>query len=372
MRPVSARFLEAIRGSHQAVFEVRVCETTQQTGTNPTGTIIPISGGDVQWDIESDILATVELTCPDGSLYPTSPQSLLAPYGNELFIRRGIVFGNGVTEWVSLGYFRIKRVEQDDARGGEIRISGQDRMSRIVANPVTVVQFFATDTRGYLVSFLIATASMTVTIEWDSTSVRDGQIGRTIVLDNNRWEVLNDFITGLGKIWYFDYRGVLVIKTPPALTSPVWEVDAGDNGVLVSMGQSLDDEGVFNYVQVDGATPDNDLDPQVSGVNADGDITSPTWTGSKFGVVSKLVENSEVTAFTLNNYLNALLKASLGFPKQIDFTAVPNPALEPYDPVLVRLSSTVADTHVIRKLTIGLSPESPVTAETREYVNREF
>lgn len=344
-----------------------MCEP-EQTGVDPVGTVIPIDSGDVQWDIESDVLATVELIVPDGSLYPTDPGDLLAPYGNELFIRRGVTYGAGIVEWVSLGYYRILSVEQDDARGGPFRVSGQDRMWRLINNPRDSLQYNANETRELMVREVIAFASITATIEWDDPALRDGQIGRTIIFDNDKYDVLAEFIASLGKVWYWDYRGILVIKDPPNSNVPVWDVDAGENGVLVSMGRSISSEGVFNLVEVYGNPTDNDLELPPGAGDADGDINSPTWTGSKFGVVSKVVTDSLATVFTVNAMAKALLRASLGFPKSIDFSAVPNAALEPYDPVRVTLNGQENGVHILRKLTIPLTPAGAITAETREYV----
>ena len=114
MRPVSDAFLDAVRGSHRMCARARVCPPGQ-TGVDPDGVDIPILAGQVEQDATADVRATVDLTT-DGSAWTAEVGDLLTPYGNELFVERGIVFGNGDREWVSQGYFRIDSVEQDDAR----------------------------------------------------------------------------------------------------------------------------------------------------------------------------------------------------------------------------------------------------------------
>src|SRR5688572_10172044 len=104
IRPVSAAWNRTVTGSHTMVAEARVCETFQ-TGTDPDGTTVSILAGAVTLDASADVRSTLDLTVDGTALWPTFANSLLAPYGNEIFVRRGIQYGIGVTEWVSLGYF---------------------------------------------------------------------------------------------------------------------------------------------------------------------------------------------------------------------------------------------------------------------------
>lgn len=95
MRPVSGAFLAALRGSHRAPAQAFVV-AAGQTGTAPTGTEIAIVGGDVQADATAAIRATLQLTTT--AEFPERAGDDLAPYGNEIFVRRGIAFGGGRAE----------------------------------------------------------------------------------------------------------------------------------------------------------------------------------------------------------------------------------------------------------------------------------
>src|SRR5690606_38296432 len=57
--------------------------------------------------------------------FPRSPQDRLSPFGHEVQVWRGVEVG-GVEEVVSLGVFRIDRVEEVD---GQVRLTGLDRLS---------------------------------------------------------------------------------------------------------------------------------------------------------------------------------------------------------------------------------------------------
>jgi hypothetical protein len=373
VRPVSQRWLDTIRGSHQAVFEVRVCEPGQ-SGTDPPGTVVPIAGGDVQYDIESDILATVQVQISDSGLYPDNPGDLLAPYGNELFVRRGIAYGGGAVEWVSLGYFRINSVEQPQALGGDILVSGQDRMGLLAKAELNGTGFSAARTYGQIVFDLISNVPLRPlypgsTIVWENTTLRDTAVGRQTAFDGDAFTFLDDLITSIAQVWYWDHRGYLVIKEAPNIDEPVWAVDAGADGVLVSMGKSISDEGVYNMIYVIGGSPDTGDPTPPQDAAYDTNPASPTYYLGKYGQVQKIItETLAVTIAQVRKLARATLQASIGLPASIDFTAVPNAALEPYDPITVKLRAGEERVHIIRRMTIPLDVDNALSAQTKEYV----
>ncbi|MBM0274139.1 DUF5047 domain-containing protein [Micromonospora tarensis] len=363
MRPVSERFLDAIRGSHEAVFSATVV-APGQTGVAPTGTDITIADGDVTLDGTAQVRSTLELTT-SGTLWPVRATDLLAPYGNEVFVRRGIRYTIGLTEWVSLGYYRIDSTEQDDAPDGPIRVLGQDRMAGIVEGRLTAPrQFAASTTRGALLSALITEIYPWATIEWDSTGVRDAAIGRQILVEEDRYAACAELVKSVGRIWWWDHRGVLVVRTPPLSTEPVWEASHGQLGVLLDLGRRLTRVGAHNGVIASGEGADTAAPARALVVDATRD--SPTQWGGRFGKVPRFYSSPFITtdgqAWTA---AASLLMAELGLPYSVDFEAVPNPALEPFDTVRLRYRGR-SEVHVIDRLTVPLTVEQPISAATRE------
>lgn len=361
MRPVSDRFLASLHGSHRAAVQAFVV-AAGQTGTSPDGDELAVLGGDVQLDATAAVRSTLALTV--SGAFPVRASDALAPYGNEVFVRRGIAFAGGSVEYVSLGYFRIKSVEQDDAPDGPIRIAASDRMAGIVAaRLVAPVQFAANATYGDVVANLVGEVYPWATIEWDDTAETD-PLGRALIAEEDRFAFLDDLVTGLGKAWFWDYRGVLVIRTAPDPGAPVWEVASGANGVLVSMGREISDEGVYNAVVVSGEALDTTTPP--SAVAYDNSPASPTYWDGPFGKVPRFYVSSFITTTAqAQATANAMLRSSLGLPYNVDFQAIVNPALEPYDPVLVRFAGRT-ETHVINRLTVPLTADQAMSAETRE------
>jgi hypothetical protein len=129
MYPVSARFLEHINGTHHALVQARLLTTTQ-FGANPTGTDLPILSGDVKLSATSDNKSTLEIVVPGDY------RDLVLPFGTEVWVARGIDYGDTTQEMVPLGYFRIDDVEQESAPYGPVRLSCSDRISQLKQNRV--------------------------------------------------------------------------------------------------------------------------------------------------------------------------------------------------------------------------------------------
>lgn len=370
MRDVSDRFLDTLRGSHLAVFRARVC-TTFQTGTDPDGTEIDIVSGDVKSSATADIRSTLDLTTSES--WPRLASDLLAPYGNEIFVERGIQYGNGQREFVGLGYFRINTPEQDEAPDGEITISATDRMAGIIdAKFLTPRQFASTLTNGDLVETLITEVYPDATITWDDTDVRDDTTNRTIITEDDRFAVLKDLVTSLGKIGYWDHTGTFQVKTPPDVTGdPSWTIDAGRDGVLINMSRGLTREGVYNAVVATGEATDTTAPARAVAYNLD--PTSPTYYNGAFGPVPRFYSSPFIT--TNAQALSAatsILRKQLGIPYQVELASIANPAVEPYDvieakyPKRARSRSLRTELHVVDQVTIPLVPTSPVVLQTRE------
>lgn len=369
MLPVSDAFLAAVRGSHRIVSRARVI-TPGVTGANPAGVDLRILDGSVTLDATADVRGSLDLTVvepwPDGNTTAD-----LVPYGTEVAISRGIVFGNGAIERAPLGIYRLVTVEQDDAPAGALRISAQDRMSGIVeARMLTPVSYAASETFGEVVTELVEAVYPAAVIEWDDASDLE-PIGRKVVVEEDRYGFLRELVTSLGKVFFWDYRGVLVIRDPPDPTVPVWDVDAGASGVLVEASRALSREEVYNAVVATGEALD-DVAPPL-GIAYDLDPTSVTYWNGDFGKVPRRFSSPFITtnAQAVKAAQNMLAEA-LGLPYAVDLSVVPNPALEPLDVVRVtyppdrtRSPAVRQETHVLDVLTIPLNPAGTLTASTR-------
>lgn len=362
MRPVSAAFIRAVSGSHRMVADARIV-TPGLTGVNPAGTDIPILSGDVTLDGSADSRSVLTMTTEGRGMWPTRASDLLTPYGAEVFVRRGIAFGNGTVEWVSLGYHRLDTPEQDDAPDGPIRLVARDRMAGIVDGDLTApVAFPASSSYGQVVEQLVTDVYPWAVIEWDDGDTQP--IGRQVICEQDRYGFLDDLITSLGKTWHWDHRGILVIRSLPDPTAPVATVASGEGGVLVSLSRRLTRIGVHNGIVATGQGADTATPVRAVAVDLNPD--SPTYWHGSFGKVPRFYSSPLITSPSqAQDAAAAMLRQALGLPYAVDFAAVPNPALEPGDVIRVRYPGR-SELHVIDRLSISLTSQAGMTASTRE------
>lgn len=348
---------------------VRIC-TPGMNGTNPAGTVIPIETGSVTFDTSAQVNATADVVTSQS--WPVNYQDLLTPYGNEAFIERGVIYGDGSTEWVSLGYYRINTVEQADAPLGSVEITCSDRMQGVVdARIPSPITFAAGTTVISIIQSLITGIYPWALFDYDA-SLSTATINVAQTTTDDRYGFINDLVTSYGMIWYWDYRGYLFIHHPPSLTAPVLMINSGRSGVLVSMARGLDRTGVYNGCAATGQQASDQAPPYALVVDAN--PSSPTYWNGNFGQVPQFYSSSFLTTIAqCQSAANSLMLVSTGLPYEVDFGIVPNPALSLYDPVTVVYSNgNNSELHVLKQMVIGLAAADPMTAQTRQFVNGVF
>lgn len=381
----STAFREGIRGSHKIVTRIRVISTSNYIGVSPPGRDLKIVEGSVTLDGTADIRGHFDAEVAEKWPYTNTTDDLV-PYGTEVQVSRGIEYGNGGIERIPLGIYRLDSVEQDDAPFGTIRLVGQDRMAQVKDSELEIPRVFMAGTSvGSVVQTLVQEVYPNQVPQWDSADSTTGSsklLGITLVAEQDRFGFLDDLIKALGKIWYFDYRGQLVIKSPPTSKEPVYTINAGADGVLVSAHRNLSREGIYNAVIVTGEAL-NTVTP-IRQVVYDLDPNSATRYGGPFGKIptfysSPAISDAVAAVGNLQAVLagTAVLEKIKGLPYNIDFQSVPAPFLEPYDPVTVVYAIDLEATpkqrteqHVLDKLTIGLGAEQAMGAATRLTSNK--
>lgn len=363
MRPVSAQFNNIVRGSHTIAVRVRAL-TTYQTGVNPVGTELTVIKGDVVLDSSADIRGTLDVTVDGTNAFTSDSDGLLTPYGNEIFVERGIVYGSGTREMVSQGYYRIYTVTQAGEPDSPIRITGRDRMSGVLdARLLAPMQFLAGTSVQTIFQTLVTEVFPLAVIEFDYNAASD-TIGRDQIADEDRYAFLRDLARSRGKVMYWDYAGKLQVKTAPSSSAIVFDVNAGQDGVLITLDRELTREGVYNAVVATGQAPDS-LEP-VRAQALDMNPNSPTFWNGKFGRVPRYFFSTFLTTVAqCATAARSILERILGLPYNVDFNMVPNPALEPLDPIRITHEDGY-ENHILERVAIPLTVDDPMTGRTRE------
>lgn len=336
----------------------------------PLENIIPIEDGSITFDSTAQIMGSLSLTTSQS--WPVNSQDLVTPYGNEVFVERGVVYGDGSTEWVSQGYYRINSVEQDNAPNGTLAISAQDRMAGIIDARITSPITFAAGTTVLTMIESLVTAVYPWAVFDYNPTLATASINVAQTTTDDRYGFIDSLVTSYGMVWYWDYRGVLFIDVPPNLSSPVLTINSGSHGALVSLARTLDRQSLYNGCVATGQSASSD--PPPFAVVVDTNPASPTYWYGQFGQVPQFYSSSFLT--TNDQCVSAatsLLLQSTGLPYEVDFGMVPNPALAVFDPVTVTYNNGInVEIHVLKQIVVGLKASDAMTAQTRQLVSGSF
>jgi hypothetical protein len=332
-----------------------------QTGVDPDGDEIPVIDGDVTFDADARILSTLDLTTEGHE----ARHVLAEPYGTELYVERGVYYGDETIEWVGLGYFRLDTVGESSVSLGNARILAKDRMAQVIDERLSFPKVFPKNTTVQAIfNNLIMDVYPDAVIEYDFGT--ELFIDRTHVCERDRYDFLRELATARGKIFYFDYRGVLVVKDRPVSTAPVFTVSGGSGGVLLEPAhEELSREGTYNGVVAFGEGTDEI--PPVRKLAYNADSQSKTYWYGKFGQVPRFFFSPFITT-SAQAYSAAvsILDRVLGEPYRLDLSIVPNPALEVFDTLEIILAHHTTRRQMMQTMRIPLSPEQPMIGNTKD------
>lgn len=364
MRGVSDLFAPALRQSHRMAVEAIVVGPYLSMPLH-----LPVSGGSVTIDASNPIRARCEIEVPDTGLFPKQYQDALAPYGSEVSVRRGIRYPNEAVELVPLGVFRVEEVNLD-AGTGTITLSGQDRMAQVADERFTTPYAPARHSRHVdVLEDLVKAVYPNVGIELPPIA---SQV-LAPVFEEDRLAAIVDLATAIGCEAFFDGTGRFVVRPVPSpeVSDYVWVADASPTGVLVGASRRLAREGAYNGVVARG----QDAASGSVGVQAlvtDDRSDSPTRWGGPFGHVPRFYSSPLITTVAqARSAATALLQKVTGLADATEATCVPNPALEPGDPVLVTWPDGTSAVHQVESFAIPLSPSGTMTLRSKRAIELE-
>lgn len=346
MYPVSDRFLARLAESHTPVTAVQLFLTD--------GRVVDVehTGGSVTVDRSQAIRRTCTVTIADPSLIPVTPADQLATYGARLRVSRGVEYGDGSSELVPLGVFRLDSADGDIGEG-PVNLAGK-ALEACIADDKFTEAYTATGTVVGAITALIQRSLPGADV---LSSITDVSIGsRTFDVEADPWAGAQEIAAAAGAEVYTNADGVFVIAVLPDLLStvPVWSVEAVEGGVYVSGNRAMTADNVYNGVLARGENT-SDSAPPVSALVVDNDPGSPTYWGGPYGRRPKFISSS--TLITTNLCAQAanleLLQAKA--PNATgDFSALPNPALEPGDVLRVAHSDGTRELHQVAAFTVPL------------------
>lgn len=346
MYPVTPRFLARLAESHTPVTRVQLLLTD--------GRVLDLehTGGSVQVDRKNAIRRTCTVTVADPSLIPRDPASQLATYGARLLVQRGVEYGDGSTELVPLGVFRLDSVDGDVSEG-PVTLQGKD-LSVIVADDAFTEPYKATGTVAGAVAALIQRSIPTADV---ISTIASTPIGaRTFDVEADPWAAAQEIAAAAGAEVYCNADGTFVISTLPDLitATPVWAVEAVEGGVYISGDRAMSSDGVHNGVLARGENTEENV-PPVSYLATDDNPASPTYWGGPYGRRPLFYSSSTLTTVNACAQAANLKLAEAKAPNASgDISSLPNPALEPGDVIRVTHPDGSRELHQVASFTVPL------------------
>lgn len=368
---VSDRFMDAVAGSHESITRMRLLDRSSipQYGTNPIGVDIPIIDGNVTMSLIGDVKRSLSVTVP-GDWWDR-----VQPYGQELFVERGIDFGDGTTEMVPLGYFRINSVSQESAPDGVVDVEAQDRICRLIENRVKFPTQIPDGTTHRAVFDGLINGALFNSFDtyWfkpnipivftaydpDAFTVSGGQ-----VVEDSSYDVLVELATNRDAVLRFRATGELEVGPREGQVSgeKVVTIRGGPGGTLVRASRATTREGVYNSVAA------STSDPAIGtsrAWQAFGDQASPLYFAGPFGTVTRYFASPLLrNVGDASTAATTVLSRYRGLPIAVDLEVVPNPATEPGDPFSLDLGS-LSGVYQVETIGMPLSGSSPMKITTR-------
>lgn len=366
MWPVTDRFLTAIR--QPGIRTIATVDVLDQ-GTIVQGGL-PIVSGTLTRDRTALNLGRLSCVVASPELAPRTPTDILGPAGFELQLNTGVQYYDGTQELVPSGIYGIQKAR---VSGADLTtsIDADDRSRKVAEALLEVPRSFAPGhDPGLTALALVLEVIPGVTLHIDSVGFEAG--GRvTYGVDSNRWSIINSVFKSVGAWVYFDGEGNLAGQPEPDVrtTNPVWTIDDGPGGVLIAT-QPVDllwsRESAFNKTRV--VAENLEFDVTYVGTATDTATSSPSFYGGRFGPKPMPTVHSAHATSTAGCQAaaRALLVAKQGVAMSIDFSTVPNRALEPADVVTIRQTNLGIDLPVvIDSLVTDLAPGGGMTGAVR-------
>lgn len=348
MYPVSERFLATLGQSHRVITQVQLVRTDGEVVD------LPHTGGSVQVDRKAAIRRTCSVTSADVSLIPTSPSDQLAVYGARLRISRGVDFGDGTSELVPLGLFRLDDVDGDPLLG-PVTLTGK-AIECIVQDDRFTVPYRAT---GTVVSAITALILRSIPDAQAVSLIADTAIGaRTWDIEGDPWAAVQEIAAAAGAECYTNADGTFVISALPDLSTatPVWSVEAGEGGVYIKGKRGMSSAGVNNGVLARGEGTESGA-VAVSYLATDDDPGSPTYWDGPFGRRPMFYSSATIINSASAQAASQLKLQAAKAPNATgDFSSMPNPALEPGDVLRVVHPDGLKELHQVASFTVPLEP----------------
>lgn len=347
---ISPRFAQilATGTSYQMVARLEVLNAAGSVILDSaSSTILNVVNGAIVVDGQASFTRSItDLTVvdPTYSLVPRSKSDFFSPAANnELRVSIGGMI-DGVPEYVPQGIFHLEGAKVEDSAGGlSIMLSAYDRARKYSrAKRVIPRKFLASGDSTWPGGWPIyqAITALLQDALSGTTVLSDGPTAllpeQTVLNGEDPWETARKWADSMGYILFFDRAGDCRLQKVPNPNDPslavTWAYAEGAGGLLGAV-RDQSNEGVINGCAVTGMNPSNGA-PVRSDMIWDTDPQSATYYLGPYGKVPEFIQSDKVRDVAAANAMaTARVNQNKGLVEAVEFTVVPNPAIDPLDTV---------------------------------------
>lgn len=250
---------------------------------DPEGGLV-YESGILSATLGSRVTRTLSLSVPY-QFYPTAPTDLLAPFGNELRVYRGVTLGDG-SNLYTWQVFRGKIQDVTRSSAGDCSVYCTDRASEVVDHAFESPQNSQTSNTVFqefqrLVLDAVPNANF-------GTSDPFNTPVQPLTWEYDRGSALDEMATSATAVWYALANGDFVMRKLPWIGNrpAVLAVTDLPGGFVNGWTRRRSRSDIFNVVTVTGERLNGDA--PVFATASDTNPASPSYTLGGFGIKSKL------------------------------------------------------------------------------------
>lgn len=330
---------------------------------DPEGGLV-FTGGTVTATLNSRVSRNLSLRVP-AYMYPTDETGLLAPFGNELRVYRGVRLGDG-SETYTWQVFRgrIRNVEQSS--DGTCMVECSDRAADVQdVNFVSPQNSNTANTVNEEFQRLIVDAVPDATFGASDTF---SKVMEPLTWEFERAAALDEIAVSVGALWYPLANGDFVIRRFPwtVVSAPLLTLTDQEGGTINGWSSRRSRDSIFNVVTVTGERLNGDA--PVHATASDTTPGSPTSVSGNFGVRSRLERlQTPSTAGGATAAAEDLLRTYIAPTEEWTLQSVPDAALELGDVINVAVDGRTA-VQVVTGIALPLDLSGDMTISTRSLV----
>lgn len=349
--------------------------------------VLPVIDGHVKADgtLTTRRTCSITVSAADPTLVPISATSALTPFGNRLFLYRGVTYSSASTwpsnitvnvgalyqpsyyELVPIGVYEITTVTvEDTGRDFLITVEGSDRSFAISQHKLLAPYVISAGT-------LVSTVVRNLCQRQNNLVLNLGQSTYTVAAQtlkegSDPWAEAARIALEAGFLLYADVNGVINMQPMPTFSAnqaTVGSFTEGTGGMLVKANRKFTRIGVYNDIIVSGEN--TGLTTPLRGQAQDQNPNSATYIGGNYGdVVAFYRQTTPTTQAQVDAAAANLLLQNKWASDQLTIDAIPNPALDVYDAVSVtRARLGVNGAYIVDAISLPLRYDAAMTVSLR-------